>query len=286
MLYLSEFYFPGAEYEYGVRMGIRRTSYDSIYPFYIFPERGLDEIFFSPVTILYGGNGSGKSTALNVIAEKLGLKRETPFNRSPFFGKFVDACRFETEEDIPEDSCIVTSDDVFDFMLNLRALNEGVDNNRDKLMLDYYKLRDERDFRLKSLDDYEHLRLLNSARHKTESRFVRENNLQNAREHSNGESAQFFFQEKIKNDSLCLLDEPENSLSPQNQLKLAQYLEESVRYCGVQLIISTHSPFLLALPSAKIINLDAGSRTDMKWTELENVRAYYDFFKNNESEFR
>lgn len=27
------------------------------------------------VTILYGGNGSGKSTVLNVIAEKLGLKR-------------------------------------------------------------------------------------------------------------------------------------------------------------------------------------------------------------------
>ena len=32
---------------------------------------------FEDITILYGGNGSGKTTALNVIAEKIGAKRDT-----------------------------------------------------------------------------------------------------------------------------------------------------------------------------------------------------------------
>ena len=65
-----------------------------------------------------------------------------------------------------------------------------------------------------------------------------------------------YYKNLIERDTLCLLDEPENSLSPENQLVLADFLTESVRYCGNQLVISTHSPFLLALPGAKIIDLD------------------------------
>ena len=34
--------------------------------------------------LVIGGNGSGKSSILNVIAEKLSLERNTPFNRSDF----------------------------------------------------------------------------------------------------------------------------------------------------------------------------------------------------------
>jgi len=60
---------------------------------------------------------------------------------------------------------------------------------------------------------------------------------------------------------------------------------ESVRYCGNQLVISTHSPFLLALPGAKIINLDEQSGVVDSWTELKNPRVYYDFFKKHADEF-
>ena len=50
-------------------------------------------------------------------------------------------------------------------------------------------------------------------------------------------------------------------------------------------MISTHSPFLLAIPGARIIDLDHGSRVDTDWTKLANVRTYYDFFKQHEKAF-
>ena len=82
MIYLSHFSFPGIEREYDFILGIKRTCYDSVYPFQILSRHGLQMLDFEPVTILYGGNGSGKTTALNVMAEKLGVKRDTPYNRS------------------------------------------------------------------------------------------------------------------------------------------------------------------------------------------------------------
>ena len=81
------------------------------------------------------------------------------------------------------------------------------------------------------------------------------------------------------------MDEPENSLSPQRQLELIKFIEDSARYFGCQFIISTHSPFLLAIKGAKIYDLDECPVSVKKWTELESVRCYYNFFKEHEHEF-
>lgn len=40
---------------------------------------GLDRIDFKPITIPCGGNGSDKTTALNIIAKKLGVQRVMPY---------------------------------------------------------------------------------------------------------------------------------------------------------------------------------------------------------------
>lgn len=50
--------------EFEFFMDMRRTCYDSFYPFKILSGNGFERIDFEPVTIFYGGNGSGKSTAL------------------------------------------------------------------------------------------------------------------------------------------------------------------------------------------------------------------------------
>ena len=283
-MYLNAFYFPGEEAESDFMFGLKTTFDQSVYPYGVLPKAGLNEIMFRPVTILYGGNGSGKSTALNVIAEKLRLERNSAYNRSRFFQDYTDRCKASLEEAIPKGSRIITSDDVFDMMLDIRSINEGIDRRREKLADEYYELKREK-FQLKSLEDLDHLHRINQARSKTRSRFIENESGKSLRERSNGESALMYFQSKIEMDTLCLLDEPENSLSPENQLILADFLAESVRYCGNQLVISTHSPFLLAFPGAKIINLDDHSRTVENWTQLKNPRVYYDFFKKHAREF-
>ena len=284
MIYLTHFEFPHIELEYSFIMGLKRTCYDTVYPFQILSKHHLQMLDFEPVTILYGGNGSGKTTALNVIAEKLGLERDTLYNRSNFFEDYTKMCEFELEQRIPKNSRIITSDDVFDFMLNLRSLNEGIDRRREELFDEYLDAK-YKHFQMKSLDDYEHLKKVNSARSKTQSRFVRANLKDNVREHSNGESAFLYFSEKIQENGLYLLDEPENSLSPEKQQELLKFLEDSARFFGCQFIIATHSPFLLSMRGAKIYDLDEEVVDVKRWTELENVRAYYAFFKKHEREF-
>ena len=284
MIYLSSFQFPDIEEEYKFMFELKRTCYDTIYPFQILSKHGFRQLDFEPVTILYGGNGSGKTTALNVIGEKLGLKRDSLYNRSNFFEDYVAMCRYNTERAVPRESCIITSDDVFDFMLSLRSMNEGTDQRREELFEEYYDLRNNH-FQMKSLEDYEQLKKVVSARNKTQSRFVRANLSDNVREHSNGESAFLYFGEKIKENALYLLDEPENSLSPAKQQELLKFLEDSARFFGCQFIIATHSPFLLSMRGAKIYDLDEEPVDVKRWTELKNVREYYAFFKQHENEF-
>lgn len=82
------------------------------------------------------------------------------------------------------------------------------------------------------------------------------------------------------------MDEPENSLSAENQMKLKKFIEESVRFYNCQFIISTHSPFLLGLEEARIYDLDSNSVEVRKWAELSNIKLYYNFFKEKENEFK
>ncbi len=286
MIYLSHFEFPNLEREQSFRLGIKRTCYDTMYPFFVLSQHGVTQLDFEPITILYGGNGSGKTTALNIIAETLRLERDTLYNRSSFFEDYTKLCSYQVFKPIPQTSRIVTSDDVFDYMLNLRNLNEGIDKKREVLFKEYLEAKYAH-FQVTSLDDYEQLKKVCDARKKTtsQSRYVRSRLMRNVREQSNGESGFLYFTDKICEDGLFLLDEPENSLSPERQLKLLKFLEDSARFFGCQLIIATHSPFILSMRGAKIYDFDEKKVDVKRWTELKNVRLYYDFFIKHMNEF-
>ena len=284
MIYLESFTFPDADKEFDFFLTIKRTCYDSLYPFRVLSQRNFSPLEFEPITLLYGGNGSGKSTALNVIAEKLALPRDSKFNQSNFFDTYVELCQRRLADEIPEGSRIITSDDVFDYMLNIRTLNEGIDQKRETLFDEYLDSK-YAEFKFTSLKDYEQLKKVNLSRSKTQSKFIRKSLIDTIRERSNGENAYAYFSEKIGENGLFLLDEPENSLSPERQLQLVQFIEDSVRFFGCQFIISTHSPFLLAMKGAKIYDLDENPVIPKKWTELKNVRVFYDFFTRNKEDF-
>lgn len=52
-----------------------------------------------------------------------------------------------------------------------------------------------------------------------------------------------------------------------------------------QIIIATHSLFMLGILNVKIYNLDTKEYEVQKWNELDNVKYFYKFFKDREGEF-
>lgn len=270
--------------EFDFFITIKRKVYKTFYPFQILSNRNFERIDFEPITILYGGNGSGKTTALNVIAEKINAERDALYNKSSFFPDYLDYCEVDLSFAQPEYKRIITSDDVFDYVLTLRSVNEEIDEKREELFDDYLDTK-YAEFQLKSLGDYERLKKINEARRKTQSKYVRDHLMENIREQSNGESAFRYFIEKMEENGLYLLDEPENSLSPDRQLELKQYIEDAARFFNCQFVISTHSPFLLSMQGAKIYDLDANPVDVKKWTDLEHVRRYFDFFQEHADVF-
>jgi ABC-type Fe3+/spermidine/putrescine transport system ATPase subunit len=67
---------------------MKMTCFNNFYPFDTLPEN-FRNLEFSPLTILYGGNGCGKTTILNLIAEKLEIKRGTKINKSSFMEDYL-----------------------------------------------------------------------------------------------------------------------------------------------------------------------------------------------------
>ena len=289
MIYLKRFEFPDEDAEVDFLIEIQRSCYDSFYPFKVLSANGFKTIEFEPITILYGGNGSGKTTALNVIADKIKIKRDAVYNKSNFYPDYVNMCSFLSLVNIPNKSRIITSDDVFDYMLSVRNINEGIDFKRDNLFAEHSEYTNPRGeyagYQLKNLEDYDKFKRINETKRKTQSKFVRSNLKDNIREYSNGENAYRYFIEKIEENALYILDEPENSLSPKRQIEVANFIKDSARFYNCQFIISTHSPFFLAMEGAKIYDLDEYPVAVKQWTKLENVLTYHDFFKSHSGEF-
>ena len=302
-VYLTSYSVPGKEecrefLEYRVpkeqsyRVKLNIWDDNERYPFDFFEK--TKKFIFDNLTIFYGNNGCGKSTILNLIASSLKLQRRSDVNTSPFFSLFCDnLCKVSTHsdfDDIGRQAEIITSDDVFKHILLLRERNKTITKERDSA-IDYifeFKAAHSRgDYvpphQANSIDECIERSQLYRQLKQSSSYYVRKHSSHNMRNHSNGESALEFFTSVIKDDGLYLLDEPENSLSPSFQIQLREYLRCSLKL-GCQFVIATHSPFLLGIPGAKIYNLDDPEMPVVKWSELENIQIYYQFFKQHEQE--
>ncbi len=288
--YLQSFDFVNRSDEQHFFQYQKMTCYNNFYPYGVL-KGDFHHIDFEPITIIYGGNGSGKSTILNIIAEKLRIQRSVKYNRSSFMDNYVGKCIYEMEEK-PLVCKILTSDDVFKNLFSLREKNEFIDSRRERALDRRHSLRTSGS--LKDLmgdegylDNYDKLKEINDAWSKTPSAFVNNRIEKNLMGKSNGETALEFFANEIADQGLYLLDEPENSLSAIYQIQLAKYLAESARFFGAQLVIATHSPFILSIPNAKIYNLDAEPvAVTRDWTTLDNMKAYFEFFNQYADKFK
>ena len=55
MIYLSSF-----------KLSDRNIKNPNIYPYNVFHRKDIDPFIFAPITVLYGNNGSGKSTEIGL----------------------------------------------------------------------------------------------------------------------------------------------------------------------------------------------------------------------------
>lgn len=291
MIYLKSFLLPGEGAESAFVMKEHRSCFPTFYPFRIFPGKSLREVEFDGITLFYGGNGSGKSTLINVIARKLNALRYSDFNGAPFFDDYVGLCSASFSK-VPDHAVVLTSDDVFDYALNARSVNGSIDGRRKELLDNYVSVlhqyhRDSGIVRMHGLDDYERwndtMEILSPRC--TQSAYVRSRVVRDVDLRSNGETAMHYFLERIEDEGLYFLDEPENSLSVEYQLQLAEFIAATARSSRSQFVIATHSPILLAMKGARIYNLDDDPACVCRWTELPNVRKFFDFFMEHRQEF-
>ena len=115
MIYLDSFKFTSFNDDLDFQTG--EDCYNTKYPFGILSYHHIERIDFDTITIFYGGNGCGKTTALNIIAEKLHLKRDSLYNKSNFYDEYLSYCHYKTRT-VPFKSRIITSDDVFEWKKN------------------------------------------------------------------------------------------------------------------------------------------------------------------------
>lgn len=285
MIYLKSFKLLSEEMEQGIIMG-KLNIYNNIYPFNIFSKKEFKDIHFEPITCFYGGNGSGKTTLLNIISTAISSSRRCVGNNDVLFQTYCEHCDYslENEFDLIEKKYI-SSDDIFDYLLDLRAVNNGVYRRKRDLMEEY----DNAKYGAKVFDplkEYDDLKNSVDAKRMTKSKYIRSRLTNNTIVlQSNGESALEFWEQEIKENAIYFLDEPENSLSAENQLKLARFIEESARFYNCQFVISTHSPFILSIKDALVYDLDEVPVKTKKWSDLKNIRIYYEFFKDNKGSF-
>ncbi len=98
---------------------------------------------------------------------------------------------------------------------------------------------------------------------------------------SHGESFLSIVQNRFGGNGLYILDEPEAALSPMRLMTLMANIHD-LRQRNSQFIIATHSPILMALPNADILEFsDKGIRKTV-YSDTEHYKVTRSFLENPE----
>ena len=92
---------------------------------------------------------------------------------------------------------------------------------------------------------------------------------------SHGQSLLTYFTTRYRRRGLYFLDEPETALSPKSQLALLDLLTTCADKGDAQFIIATHSPILMSLSGAVILDFDTAPVSPIRYEDT----AHYCVFK-------
>jgi predicted ATPase len=223
-----------------VRFHPERYPTREYYPFTLDVFRRTEEMVFrTPVTLLVGENGTGKSTLLEALARKCGIHiwqegGRTRFAVNPYEDRLWHYLSVEWADGEVPGSFFGSS--VFrDFA---RILDEWA--STDPGQLAYF-------------------------------------GGQSLLTQSHGQSVMSFFRARYAIKGLYLLDEPETALSPKTQLALLDLLTRMGAAGHAQFVIATHSPILLSCPGATLYNFDDAPVAPIFYEQTDHYRTYKDF---------
>jgi predicted ATPase len=218
-------------------VGLARTEepWGSGHPFDLPVTAQLPELRFDqPVTLLAGENGTGKSTIVEALAASLGFPEE--------------GGEYERSGALPATPRPVL-DDTLEPVLTATKPRGG------------YFLRAESFFNVAAYVDAQDI-------HSPDLSLYGGRPLHHQ---SHGESFLALASHRFAGESVYLLDEPEAALSATSCLALLAVIERATR-AGAQFVIATHSPILLAVPGARIYELDADGAAECAYDALDAVR--------------
>ena len=222
---------------------------ENSYPFSIpiVQKAPLDIEFTTPVTIIAGENGTGKSTILECIAYHCGFNvsggnKNHLYTQNADIAPLATALRFSWRPKVTN-GFFMRAESFINFAGYVDQLAE--ETGRD------------------ALAPYGGVSL---------------------NEQSHGEAFLSLFENRFGRQGIYILDEPEAALSPSRQLQLIAVLHELEQSNNTQIIMATHSPMLMCFPNARLLYIDDGDiqETDYKHTShyqitrrfLENPQRY------------
>lgn len=94
---------------------------------------------------------------------------------------------------------------------------------------------------------------------------------------SHGEGFIRFFEERCSRQGIYILDEPESALSPSRQIELLKMLGRMDRSGTAQVIMATHSPLLMACPGARLFRISRFGLDLTDFQDTDHFRMFKDF---------
>lgn len=220
-----------------------------VFPFSIpaIAARRFELEFSAPVTIFVGDNGSGKSTILEGLASLCG------------FGEFGGNRNFRSAWQ--------------------EALDAGREGDLGQYLAASWSLKITYGFFTRSetfnafiaqVDDF--------AKGSGTDDPYRSYGGRSLSQQSHGEAYLSVFENRLDDNGIYILDEPETALSPSHQIEFLRMLRRSEMSGRSQFIIATHSPVIMAYPGATLLHLTEHGIVERAFQTTDHFRILREFY--------